>query len=165
MAIMIITKMPIPCRPPVRSLEPLLVVVDRSRFANGFMLGGIVSMVVGGWLVMQVGRRAGDGELGAAAVAAAGPQIELAIARAEELNQAAVAYMESCGRELADQAWREAGTADERYQLLTSFIAFSPAALGDYLPEPFEVVLWEELHEVLTSRKVGLVADGASLEY
>jgi len=158
-----LTRFSPPYRPP---LAPI-VIKDRRQFNVGFVAGGIAALVI--WAGILISQRwEGQEELRAAAVAAAasaGSQAQLAIARAEEINRAVAAYVENCGEDLAGQAWSEAGVADERYQLLTSFIAFSPRSLDEYMPENFELVLWEDLGEATSRDKVGLLVDGAVLEY
>lgn len=150
---------------PVRSSQPI-VIKDHSQFKIGFIAGGIASLLIlTGIFVSQKLASQRDLEAAAIAVASAGHQTELAVARAEEINLAAAAYVENCGARLAEQAWREAGVAEERYQLLTSFIAFSPGSLADYMPENFELVLWENLQDAISRHKVGLLEDGTRLEY
>ena len=139
-----------------------LVIHDRSRFTNGFMLGSIVAVAIYAAVFAKV--REGS-QVPTVASGEAMPLTELAIARAEEINLAAAAYIESCGPDLADQAWREAGVAQERYQLLSSFIAFSPRNLDAYMPEEYQIVLWEDLSERAQEEKVVLLASGNLLEY
>ena len=75
------------------------------------------------------------------------------------INLAAAAYVENCGPDLAARAWREAGDAQERYQLLSSFIAFSPESFAEFMPKDFEIRLWDELGESTHEQKVvGLVS-------
>jgi prepilin-type N-terminal cleavage/methylation domain-containing protein len=58
---------------------------------------------------------------------------DLAKARAETLNLAAAAYFQAVGSNAAATNW--AGkTAEQRYQLLTPYIAFPATALSNFLP-------------------------------
>ena len=146
-----------------------IIVVDHSRFYFGFLLGALVALAGLLWGLNQVG----EGGFGSSRVVqaamvggvAASPLTELAIARAEQINVAAAAYVENCGGKLARQAWDEAGNSEERYQLLTSFIRFAPESLHEYMPERFELVLWDDIESAATSDKVGLLAGGSAMEY
>jgi len=58
---------------------------------------------------------------------------DLAKARAETLNIAAAAYFQAVGSNVAATNW--AGkTAEQRYQLITPYIAFPSASLSNFLP-------------------------------
>ena len=58
---------------------------------------------------------------------------DLAKARAETLNLAAAAYFQAVGNNVASTNW--AGkTAEQRYQLITPYIAFPSASLSNFLP-------------------------------
>lgn len=58
---------------------------------------------------------------------------DLAKARAETLNLAAAAYFQSVGVNAAATNW--AGkSAEQRYQLITPYIAFPSASLSNFLP-------------------------------
>lgn len=58
---------------------------------------------------------------------------DLAKARAETLNLAAAAYFQTVGNNVAATNW--AGkTAEQRYQLITPYIAFPSASLSNFLP-------------------------------
>jgi hypothetical protein len=147
-------------------LQAPILIRDRAPFYRGFLLGSLVALLVYAGLFGKVWDRSQRSL--AASVAAVGADetwTELAIARAEEINLAAAAYVESCGRELAEQAWREAGDPDQRYQLLTSFIPFSPDSLDEYMPDDFELVLWDQVESEPATNKVGLLAAGMVLEY
>lgn len=58
---------------------------------------------------------------------------DLAKARAETLNLAAAAYFQAVGSNAAATNW--AGkTAEQRYQLITPYIAFPASSLSNFLP-------------------------------
>jgi prepilin-type N-terminal cleavage/methylation domain-containing protein len=58
---------------------------------------------------------------------------DLAKARAETLNLASAAYFQTVGTNVAATSW--AGkTAEQRYQLITPYIAFPAASLSNFLP-------------------------------
>ena len=58
---------------------------------------------------------------------------DLAKARAETLNLASAAYFQAIGTHVAATSW--AGkTAEQRYQLITPYIAFPAASLSNFLP-------------------------------
>ena len=58
---------------------------------------------------------------------------DLAKARADTLNLAAAAYYQAVGVSAASTNW--AGkTAEQRYQLITPYIAFPAASLSNFLP-------------------------------
>lgn len=58
---------------------------------------------------------------------------DLAKARAETLNLAAAAYFQAVGTSVAATNW--AGkTAEQRYQLITPYIAFPANSLSNFLP-------------------------------
>ena len=58
---------------------------------------------------------------------------DLAKTRAETLNLASAAYFQAIGTNVASTNW--AGkTAEQRYQLITPYIAFPAASLSNFLP-------------------------------
>jgi prepilin-type N-terminal cleavage/methylation domain-containing protein len=58
---------------------------------------------------------------------------DLAKARAETLNLASAAYFQTVGTNVAATSW--AGkTAEQRYQLITPYIAFPATSLSNFLP-------------------------------
>jgi hypothetical protein len=156
------------------TLQPI-VIRDGSRCARGFLAGLSVALL--GYISLFLHLRSAsqeEVESAASAIWANGQITDLAIARAEEINMATAAFVETCGQELAEREWREAGAAEARYELLTSFIAFSPTLLDDYMPGEFEIVLWEDLREAGVSKqdsvtspktKVALLAGGTAIEY
>ena len=58
---------------------------------------------------------------------------DLAKARAETLNLAAAAYFQAVGSNAAATNWASK-TAEQRYQLITPYIAFPAASLSNFLP-------------------------------
>lgn len=63
----------------------------------------------------------------------------LARARADALNVAVAAYFQAVGPDAAGTAWSAADN-DDRYILLTPYLAFAPATLADYMPGGYSVV-------------------------
>jgi hypothetical protein len=145
-----------------------IVLFNRAPFIRGFLLGSVVAL--GAYVALYLCVWQESPSLDRISIAEAldagiGEQTAVAIARAEEINHAITAYVESCGKELAGLAWSEAGAAEERYQLLSSFMPFSPDSLEDYMPEQCEIVLWDDLGQVGSRRKVDLLVAGDSTEY
>lgn len=58
---------------------------------------------------------------------------DLAKARAETLNLAAAAYFQAVGTSAAASNWANK-SAEQRYQLITPYIAFPSASLSNFLP-------------------------------
>jgi prepilin-type N-terminal cleavage/methylation domain-containing protein len=58
---------------------------------------------------------------------------DLAKARAETLNLAAAAYFQAVGNNVAATNWANK-SAEQRYQLITPYIAFPAASLSNFLP-------------------------------
>ena len=58
---------------------------------------------------------------------------DLARARAETLNLAAAAYFQAVGTNVAGISW-SSKTAEQRYQLITPYIAFPATSLSNFLP-------------------------------
>ena len=111
--------------PSYQSGQRPIVLLNRAPFIRGFLLGSVVAM--GAYVALYLCVWQESPSLDRISIAEAidagiGEQASLAIARAEEINRAVSDYVASCGRELAGLAWSEAGAADERYQLLSSFI-------------------------------------------
>lgn len=141
---------------------------DREPFKRGFMVGSVVALLIYAGLMAKIWNQpSGDlrNPLVTISIRTSEPQTDLAIARAEEINLALAAYVAGCGRELASRAWSDAGMAEERYQLLTSYIPFSPEFLADYMPEAFEIALWEDLRDVRAGGKVDLLLAGEVVTY
>jgi hypothetical protein len=154
-------------RTPYPHQIPLLI-NDRGPFYRGFLLGSVVAFMIYAGLFVTIWYQP-VGVFAEALPAMIQVDLDgrttLAIARAEQINAAAVAYLENCGSALAEQAWREAGGSQERYELLSSFIAFSPTEFADYMPEEFEMVLVEQLPSHAEGRRVNVLVAGSVLEY
>ncbi len=60
----------------------------------------------------------------------------LAITRAEAINMATAAFIQSRGRQNAKIEWASKSVPD-RYKLLAPFLAFAPENLTDYMPEDY----------------------------
>jgi prepilin-type N-terminal cleavage/methylation domain-containing protein len=58
---------------------------------------------------------------------------DLARARADTLNLAAAAYFQAVGTNVAGSNW-SSKTAEQRYQLITFYIAFPSTSLSNFLP-------------------------------
>ncbi|MFT4549510.1 MAG: prepilin-type N-terminal cleavage/methylation domain-containing protein [Pseudoalteromonas tetraodonis] len=63
----------------------------------------------------------------------------LSITRAEALNMATAAFIQSRGRSNAEAAWAAKGNDVGRYELLSPFLAFAPATLANYMPKFYHV--------------------------
>lgn len=61
----------------------------------------------------------------------------LAVTRAEAVNMATAAFIQSRGRANASDAWDDTTTAQQRYSLLAPFLAFAPATEGQFMPEGY----------------------------
>jgi hypothetical protein len=89
-------------------------------------------------------------------------ELELAIARAETINLAMVAFIQSNGLERAKVLWDESKNADNRYRLLVPFLAHTPDSIDEFMPQGHSLQLPESL---LPLQKVPLLAGGETLEY
>jgi hypothetical protein len=85
----------------------------------------------------------------------------LAITRAEALNMAMAAFVQSRGRDNASKAWQRAGSLQARYQLLFPFLAFAPVSCEQYMPLDFRF----ELPKEIGSSKVRLFGKNGAVEY
>jgi prepilin-type N-terminal cleavage/methylation domain-containing protein len=63
----------------------------------------------------------------------------LARARADALNLAAATFFQAVGEDAAATNWSAAGDAAAQYQLLTPYLSFAPATLGEYMPSGYEI--------------------------
>lgn len=61
-------------------------------------------------------------------------EANLAITRAEAVNMAIAAFIQSRGRANAADAWDDTTTPQQRYSLLAPFLAFAPATEAKYMP-------------------------------
>ncbi len=90
-------------------------------------------------------------------------EANLAIARAEAVNLSMASYVQAQGGDAATTAW-DAADEDGRYDLVASYLAFAPAALGDYMPDDYAIDLAG--HEPLRPLwKVVLTGPGGAISY
>ena len=89
-------------------------------------------------------------------------QRNLAVARAEALNMAMVAFTQAEGRIAAIEAWDAAIKPQAKYQLLSPYLAFPPGRLREYMPEGFSVTMLDSLEKL---QKIPLHQDGKAVEY
>ena len=68
-------------------------------------------------------------------------ETNLAISRAEALNIAMVNYIQTNGRTNATNSWAEQTSAQGRYSLLASYLAFAPFTVSDYMPGGYSILL------------------------
>jgi len=146
-----------------------MVIRDRSQFVGGFVAGlMLVTLSLGVWFLHQKRQdRLQEGRNLTAVLEIETEATQLAILRAEEINLAKDKYVESCGIELATLAWREAGEDGLRYELLSTFIPFSPPSLEEFMPRDFELVLWDNLRKSGdgAGAKVQLIAGETLIKY
>lgn len=63
----------------------------------------------------------------------------LAKSRADALNIAAAAYFQAVGPQTASSNWQSAAADSNRFGLIAPYLAFAPAALGDYMPKNYYI--------------------------
>jgi len=85
----------------------------------------------------------------------------LAVSRAETLNMAMASYLQANGSVNASDHWT-GKTNDERYALIDDYVAFAPAALGNYLPAGYSVTLPATLTPLT---KVTLTGPSGAISY
>ncbi|MGI9242929.1 MAG: type II secretion system protein [Verrucomicrobiales bacterium] len=68
-----------------------------------------------------------------------GAEENLAITRAEAINMATAAFIQSRGRANAEGLWFAASTDEQRYSLLAPFLAFAPASVADFMPSDYHL--------------------------
>lgn len=90
-----------------------------------------------------------------------GTEENYSITRAEALNMATAAFIQSRGRENANAEWEATTSGQERYELLRPFLAFAPAEFSKYMPEGYAVMLPNNLQNL---SKVPLV-QGVEIGY
>ena len=73
------------------------------------------------------------------------PAANVAIARVQAMNAACAALIQGDGRAQASLKWQAASNAQERYALLSPFLAFAPGELDEYFPEGYGVEFPETL--------------------
>jgi prepilin-type N-terminal cleavage/methylation domain-containing protein len=86
-------------------------------------------------------------------------EVNLAISRAEAVNMAMAAFIQSQGRTTANGAWEDADDAADRYGLIKPYLAFAPDAFADYMPGGYEITLPTSL---VNLGKVELTAPGGT---
>ncbi|MGI9242561.1 MAG: hypothetical protein ACR2RV_17315, partial [Verrucomicrobiales bacterium] len=86
----------------------------------------------------------------------------LAITRAEAINMAIAAYIQSRGRTEAELEWDQAEGEQARYETLAPFLAFAPTEFEDYMPEGYSIEMPKALTEL---RKRHLMCDGVAVVY
>ncbi len=69
----------------------------------------------------------------------------LAISRAESVNMAIVAYMQTNGRDAAETEWASTTNDQERYVLLSPYISFAPATFLEFTPAGYSMTLPPDL--------------------
>ncbi len=83
-----------------------------------------------------------------------GPERSLGITRAEALNIATAALIQSRGRERANAEWNAAPMDQDRYEILCPYLAFAPEKLEDYMPEGYAIVFPNDLKTLSKLRLV-----------
>ena len=68
-------------------------------------------------------------------------ETNMAISRAEALNIALVSYVQANGHENANEYWNRQSNAQGRYSLLSSYLAFAPSNLFEYMPSGYQISL------------------------
>ena len=89
-------------------------------------------------------------------------ETNLAISRAEAMNLALVSYIQSYGRRNATNTWATQTSEQTRYSLLASYLAFAPAAIGDYMPSGYSINL---PGSIVTISKMPLSGPGGIIFY
>jgi type II secretory pathway pseudopilin PulG len=79
----------------------------------------------------------------------------LAVSRAEALNMAMASYLQANGQASAVSVWSGAMDNDARYALLTSYVAFAPADLDDYMPTGYTISLPSSLSPLTKATLTG----------
>ena len=63
----------------------------------------------------------------------------LAITRAEAINMAIAAYIQSRGRTNAEAQWFATSNDQQKFDLLGPFLAFAPDNVGEYMPQDYHL--------------------------
>lgn len=85
----------------------------------------------------------------------------VAIARAEAINMAMATLIQVRGRTTASSAWSSAATDQDRYALLTPYLAYAETNLTDYVPGGYSVTF----NTIDPLRKVTLKAGTNPIAY
>ncbi len=115
------------------------------------ILGAVVGFSVNHWRSTKIVR------------GGPGTEQNLAITRAEAINLAIAAFIQSRGRESAVREWHANPTDQDRYLLLAPFLAFAPTELRDYIPDGYEIELPAQIRTRL--RKVELEGEDGVIFY
>jgi len=75
-------------------------------------------------------------------------ETNMAISRAEALNIALVSYVQANGHENASDSWGQQVNAQGRYSLLSSYLAFAPSNLFEYMPSGYQISLPTDLGRI-----------------
>lgn len=86
----------------------------------------------------------------------------LAVARAEAVNMGIASFIQANGRSTAITGWSGAGTDQARYDLITPYLAFAPAAYLDYMPSTYSVNLPTDITSL---SKTGLIGPAGTINY
>lgn len=108
-------------------MRPLPAGLAKQRFRNGFSLIELLVVIAVLGIILffafpNIVQVKSDSEK------------DLAKARAETLNLAAAAYFQAVGSTTALSNWTSKASDEERYQLLTPYIAFPATSLSNFLP-------------------------------
>ncbi len=79
-------------------------------------------------------------------------ETNLAIARAEAMNMGVASFVQANGRDAAGTAWSGA-TSEQRYNLVSPYLAFAPNSFNSYMPTNYGLALPTA---VTTLKKCGL---------
>ena len=75
-------------------------------------------------------------------------ETNMAISRAEALNIALVSYVQANGHENANEYWNRQSNAQGRYSLLSSYLAFAPSNLFEYMPSGYQISLPTDVRRI-----------------
>ena len=67
-------------------------------------------------------------------------EVDLAIARAEAVNMAIAAYVQANGQATATANWA-AASADDRWTMVSPFLAFAPSTLSAFMPTNYTLTM------------------------
>ncbi len=86
----------------------------------------------------------------------------LARARAETLNMAIASLIQNRGTTTAQSDWTGANSADDKYALLTPYMAFAESTLTAFLPAGYSITFPDSISP---PSKVGLSGPSGTLQY
>ncbi len=86
----------------------------------------------------------------------------LATARAEALNLSMASYLQAYGTIAASSGWTGAASDQDKYTLLTAYLAFAPSNLTDYMPGGYSATFPSAL---LPLTKVTLTGPNGTIGY